>query len=68
MREHEMILEALRRRAGAELSDILFRHLRNKQLAAVDHLHEDPQRTFDTQAVASAIVEPLGMAILHAIV
>jgi DNA-binding GntR family transcriptional regulator len=40
MREHEMILEALRRRAGAELSDILFRHLRNKRLAAVEHLHE----------------------------
>jgi DNA-binding GntR family transcriptional regulator len=40
MREHEMILEALRRRAGAELSDILFRHLRNKHLAAVEHVHE----------------------------
>ena len=40
MREHEMILEALRRRAGAELSDILFRHLRNKRLAAVEHVHE----------------------------
>ena len=35
-----MILEALRRRAGAELSDILFRHLRNKRLAAVEHLHD----------------------------
>ena len=30
MREHEAILDALRRRAGSELSDILFRHLRNK--------------------------------------
>jgi DNA-binding GntR family transcriptional regulator len=40
MREHEMILEALRRRAGGELSDILFHHLRNKRLAAVEHLHE----------------------------
>jgi len=38
MREHEMILEALRRRAGNELSDILFKHLRNKQTAAVEHL------------------------------
>jgi len=38
MREHEMILEALRRRAGNELSDILFRHLRNKRTAAVEHL------------------------------
>jgi len=40
MREHEMILEALRRRAGAELSDILFRHLRNKHLAALEHVRE----------------------------
>jgi DNA-binding GntR family transcriptional regulator len=39
MREHEMILEALRRRAGNELSDILFRHLRNKRTAAVEHLN-----------------------------
>jgi DNA-binding GntR family transcriptional regulator len=38
MREHEMILEALRRRAGDELADILFRHLRNKRTAAVEHL------------------------------
>ncbi len=37
MREHEAILEALRRRAGAELSDILFQHLRNKRIAALDH-------------------------------
>jgi DNA-binding GntR family transcriptional regulator len=38
MREHESILDALRRRAGSELSDILFKHLRNKQMAAVEHL------------------------------
>src|SRR5579864_6812492 len=38
MREHETILEALRRRAGNELSDILFKHLRNKRTAAVEHL------------------------------
>jgi len=38
MREHETILDALRRRAGSELSDILFAHLRNKRTAAVDHL------------------------------
>ncbi|MFJ7439667.1 GntR family transcriptional regulator [Methylorubrum thiocyanatum] len=37
MREHEEILDALRRRAGRELSDILFRHLRNKQRAAAEH-------------------------------
>jgi DNA-binding GntR family transcriptional regulator len=40
MREHEAILEALRRRAGSELSDILFKHLRNKRTAAVEHLRE----------------------------
>lgn len=34
MREHEAILDALRRRAGDELGDILFRHLRNKRRAA----------------------------------
>jgi DNA-binding GntR family transcriptional regulator len=41
MREHEAILDALRRRAGGELSDILFTHLRNKRTAAVEHLKED---------------------------
>ncbi len=41
MREHEMILDALRRRAGGELSDILFGHLRNKRTAAVEHLKTD---------------------------
>jgi len=40
MREHEAILDALRRRHGEELSDILFRHLRNKQSAAQSHLQE----------------------------
>jgi DNA-binding GntR family transcriptional regulator len=43
MREHEMILEALRRRAGSELSDILFQHLRNKRTAAIAHLSEAEQ-------------------------
>jgi DNA-binding GntR family transcriptional regulator len=38
MREHETILDALRRRAGSELSDVLFIHLRNKRSAAVEHL------------------------------
>lgn len=36
MREHEEILDALQRRASAELGDILFRHLRNKRVAALD--------------------------------
>ena len=40
MREHEAILDALRRRAGSELSDILFLHLRNKGAAAIEHLAE----------------------------
>jgi DNA-binding GntR family transcriptional regulator len=35
VREHEAILDALRRRAGTELSDILFVHLRNKRQAAM---------------------------------
>ena len=43
MREHEAILEALRRRAGSELSDILFKHLRNKRTAAVEYLKEGAQ-------------------------
>ena len=48
MREHEAILEALRRRAGSELNDILFQHLRNKGTAAIAYLaehsdeHENP--------------------------
>ena len=41
MREHESILEALRRRSASELSDILFNHLRNKRTAAIEHLKAD---------------------------
>jgi DNA-binding GntR family transcriptional regulator len=52
MREHETILDALRRRAGSELSDILFVHLRNKRTAAVEHLKEG----------ASASSEPMDQA------
>jgi len=40
MREHEGILDALRRRDGRELSEILFRHLRNKETAALDFLKD----------------------------
>lgn len=50
MREHETILDALRRRAGSELSDILFQHLRNKRSAAVEHLAETPGET-DAQSM-----------------
>jgi DNA-binding GntR family transcriptional regulator len=38
MREHEAILDALRRRAGTELSDILFLHLRHKRIGVLSHL------------------------------
>ena len=38
MREHEAILDALRRRAGAELSDILFLHLRHMRTAILSQL------------------------------
>ena len=38
MREHEAILDALHRRDGIELSNILFLHLRNKATAALEHL------------------------------
>jgi DNA-binding GntR family transcriptional regulator len=40
MREHEAILDALRRRAGSELNDIMFQHLRNKGEAAIAYLAE----------------------------
>jgi DNA-binding GntR family transcriptional regulator len=38
MREHEEMLDALHRRAGGEMSDILFRHLHNKARAVLDHM------------------------------
>src|ERR1700758_2217084 len=41
MREHEAILDALRRRAAGELSDILFQHLRNKGAAAITYFAEE---------------------------
>ena len=50
MREHEAILDALRRRAGSELSDILFHHLRNKRTAAIEHLAETRDTTTATAA------------------
>ena len=50
MREHETILDALRRRAGSELSDILFAHLRNKRTAAVEHLKAGDLKASDLAA------------------
>lgn len=38
VREHELILDALRRRQGDELATILFTHLRNKKVAVLRHL------------------------------
>ncbi len=40
MREHEAMLDALRRRDGAGLSDILFQHLRNKRNATIEYMVE----------------------------
>ena len=40
MREHEHMLDALRRRDGAGLADILFQHLRNKRDATVEYMLE----------------------------
>ena len=50
MREHEAILDAIRHRAGSELSDVLFHHLRNKRAAAIEHLAE----ARDTTTAAAA--------------
>jgi DNA-binding GntR family transcriptional regulator len=47
MREHEQILDALQRRAGLELSDILFRHLQNKRVAALRYLDDHPSAIAD---------------------
>lgn len=54
MREHEAILDALRRHAGSELSDILFLHLRAKRAAAVEHLDEAENGAIDTAAGVTA--------------
>lgn len=43
VREHEQILDALRRRSGAELSTILFEHLRHKQVVVLRHLNGSGQ-------------------------
>jgi DNA-binding GntR family transcriptional regulator len=45
MREHEQILDALQRRQGLELSDILFRHLQNKRAAALRYLSDHPSES-----------------------
>ena len=47
MREHEVILDALRRRAGDDLANILFLHLRNKLEEAAEYpeLKEEEHKT-----------------------
>ncbi|MCB5411260.1 GntR family transcriptional regulator [Pseudogemmobacter faecipullorum] len=40
VREHELILEGLRRRAADDLASVLFNHLRNKKIAVLRHLAE----------------------------
>lgn len=50
MREHETIIYALRKRAGAELNDILFNHLRNKRHAVSEHPTEAPSVDSDSEA------------------
>lgn len=50
MREHEAILDALRRRAANELSDILFQHLRNKRAAAIENLAESKTERLERSA------------------
>jgi DNA-binding GntR family transcriptional regulator len=54
MREHEAILDALRRRAASELSDILFQHLRNKGAAAITYFAEEGTRHGTGQPEAPA--------------
>jgi DNA-binding GntR family transcriptional regulator len=53
IREHEAILDALRRRDGVELMDTMFRHLRNKQAAAMEYL-EDNRRDLPDQKLVAA--------------
>ncbi|QQA44302.1 GntR family transcriptional regulator [Pelagovum pacificum] len=40
MREHEQMLDALQRRSGSELADIMYAHLQNKRAAAMRYLDE----------------------------
>lgn len=53
MREHEAILDCLHRRAGAELGDVLFHHLRNKRVAI---LANDPDAASGARAHTAARV------------
>ncbi len=54
VREHEQILDALRRRAGDELSSILFKHLRNKRDAVLSNLPVRSLATTDHDSVSAA--------------
>jgi DNA-binding GntR family transcriptional regulator len=60
MREHEAILDALRRRAASELSDILFQHLRNKGVAAIAYFAEEGVRKGANQPEAISGLKAVG--------
>jgi len=50
VREHEQILDALRRRSGSEVATILFNHLRNKKAAVLRNL---PKLAAEAEATES---------------
>jgi DNA-binding GntR family transcriptional regulator len=55
MREHEAIIDALRRRAGAELGLLMFEHMKHKCDAVCSHLAARPSHE---PAAAAAAAEP----------
>jgi DNA-binding GntR family transcriptional regulator len=52
VREHEEMLDALRRRAGDDLANILFKHLRNKLIAAQSENTGPASREFELTELA----------------
>lgn len=54
VREHEQILEALRRRNGNDIATILFNHLRNKKAAVLRNLPEHNDGNDDQDAGRNA--------------
>jgi DNA-binding GntR family transcriptional regulator len=54
VREHEAILDALRRRSGEELSNILFQHLRNKRSALTDAVPDPGKNPARSEKLAAA--------------
>ncbi|MBN9598396.1 MAG: GntR family transcriptional regulator [Afipia sp.] len=62
MREHETIIDALRRRAGSELADILFNHLRNKRRAAAERSGGTTASSFNNDVPAPSPPHTVGAA------